>query len=1706
MQFTATITTATTATAAALALAKALQGSLALNPESRNAGRALLETANDKANEETTMEQLEELESIVEKMNAEELQARLQATAEKFQSFRPDTSPQLRLPGTQVPVVEADTEATTEDGPKVRRVSCAAPEQVEMDLTNDRGMTPDQEAAFQSFLEKRMNWAAQASNPEVDPQIEKAVEEMAKEMAKETAKNKKTTRKLRKIQSSNLNNRVKQVREQAARLGLELASMIMLARKSEDFRISMEEKKATRKEARELQELIDRSGLIAKSAPANRFHEVEDPEVWESIDWEQLHELSNNELNSLLRAMEVAAKATLNTELEGKNDLNLGEVESSLAYLEVRYDRQNVSQFYQELTNEIERIEFSVNGYAPEMIATWLKDGAVEVITRAYARFGGERELKGWWPSLSQAQRDRRDEEENYAFPIEQLEKDWARERPTWIEATSEGAYALWIVGANGKVLPFGDLGGYELVSSKRKTNDEGETVYVLGDKVFKRESVKRMGSYLRDRVRVAEYGSPQAASPETFVYRLMPEAGLDHDGVVYISRRLRDHLVARMVERMLDGREWADLSAREAEKLSGLAKKALKSISFGNFRMLSEIGLFKGDALVVLAESAAMPKGVDILVYRDNLKEEIRYVHPGGYEVGIVSMDTKGQGKEVRSNRQVISFLRDLGYGEDYKEIIDAFKRQMNLNVIQLKEGTYNDARALDMEPGQDGYVPSFSAIAEMVATWKAEGLNPADSAYLTGMLAQGIAMANTPDDREQDRKRRFPVPNGVGSSMHTYAGYELVYGRKCPVGPYEVLFDPGMGWIPGKAIEHLFFGIQGGADRDDRTDAICGFADADSVFRSPDGKVMWDVKKGRTVGLFYRNPLTANSDGENTSFEFLIAHIVGLEVLEDEDGNRAIVSPMDSGKVFTQTIPVSRRPLCVAEMETPQASFEATPIEMPEFLNRAEAWKLIKANRRDPLGRFMNLLMCYAAMGWSWQHVAAGEEVVDACQQLRNPEDFKELESLITALQDAFLGRLLATRTPIDYWVAKRAGGKVLKAANREGLVVDGVFSTLVKTHRGIVEEFKAETAGMARAIRKRIVEGEKEDRIPRAAEIMQYWQSEILRPANLVFEEETGKKYNGKDMAEWKRQILGDALAARVEQVAERLGREKALKLVSAVYDLLQIIDGKNREYAAKYMYWGQMLPWTIAALKEYPSKGTGRGNGGGGGGGSTPPSSPPPPAPPEAEHDEVPSDMLDEEYDPGYEIAKTPTKVTCSFAEGCDAAPLSESVLCGRHEEQAYEELGKEVCKRRNCSNPRQGTQFCVEHECPASGCSNAPQKGELMCGPHTEQAERAHAATQQATRKSTSPAPATKTTKKEDEKNIAVIGQRPKHLGGYDADLSHLVDEVVEQLSGLQQLFPNHKLVELCGGAQGGDWIGEEAARRVGMPVHVFQAFEGVDSKWPWPARKKFQELLARAEQVTLVTEGDCSSYDDAVAALMRRNRAMIAQADVVIAIWNENPRGGTYSAIMEARRLNKPVIILQTNSKAELLAVKGEVNAPVPGCPQLEDLERLPVCPQLPLVAGNGSAEGFAETGEHATHVHFYRGPEQEVLEQVYQSDPEAFKHVKTWSTQRDLPPMPKLWNKNAGAVPADAVYIGRGSKWGNPFTHRRDVAEKHNGKVMLVGSREEAVERYAKYLDSNTELKSALSELHGKDLACFCSPDRCHGDVLIVRANPEYF
>lgn len=93
--------------------------------------------------------------------------------------------------------------------------------------------------------------------------------------------------------------------------------------------------------------------------------------------------------------------------------------------------------------------------------------------------------------------------------------------------------------------------------------------------------------------------------------------------------------------------------------------------------------------------------------------------------------------------------------------------------------------------------------------------------------------------------------------------------------------------------------------------------------------------------------------------------------------------------------------------------------------------------------------------------------------------------------------------------------------------------------------------------------------------------------------------------------------------------------------------------------------------------------------------------------------------------------------------------------------------------------------------------------------------------------------------------------------------------------------------------------------------------------------------------------------------------------------------------------------------------------------------------------------------------------------------------------------------------MPDGAVYVGRPTKWGNPFAVGDNVQASSSDPIAVCFSTSEAVETYRSVLATPSMAKfraEIAQELRGKDLVCWCALDQpCHADILLKIANePE--
>ena len=79
--------------------------------------------------------------------------------------------------------------------------------------------------------------------------------------------------------------------------------------------------------------------------------------------------------------------------------------------------------------------------------------------------------------------------------------------------------------------------------------------------------------------------------------------------------------------------------------------------------------------------------------------------------------------------------------------------------------------------------------------------------------------------------------------------------------------------------------------------------------------------------------------------------------------------------------------------------------------------------------------------------------------------------------------------------------------------------------------------------------------------------------------------------------------------------------------------------------------------------------------------------------------------------------------------------------------------------------------------------------------------------------------------------------------------------------------------------------------------------------------------------------------------------------------------------------------------------------------------------------------------------------------------------------------------------LPVGGLYIGRGSKWGNPFVIGRDGTREDVVGLHLMWLRGQIEAPEGQIPPTFREIRAALSQ---QPLLCFCAPKLCHGDNYV--------
>jgi len=93
--------------------------------------------------------------------------------------------------------------------------------------------------------------------------------------------------------------------------------------------------------------------------------------------------------------------------------------------------------------------------------------------------------------------------------------------------------------------------------------------------------------------------------------------------------------------------------------------------------------------------------------------------------------------------------------------------------------------------------------------------------------------------------------------------------------------------------------------------------------------------------------------------------------------------------------------------------------------------------------------------------------------------------------------------------------------------------------------------------------------------------------------------------------------------------------------------------------------------------------------------------------------------------------------------------------------------------------------------------------------------------------------------------------------------------------------------------------------------------------------------------------------------------------------------------------------------------------------------------------------------------------------------------------------------------MPKNTVYVGRGSRWGNPHKVGPDITPADALRLyscdLMPYKHKAPTNTLHHFLLSIANIEEIKCSLKGKNLACWCDLDKpCHADVLLSIANDE--
>ena len=159
-------------------------------------------------------------------------------------------------------------------------------------------------------------------------------------------------------------------------------------------------------------------------------------------------------------------------------------------------------------------------------------------------------------------------------------------------------------------------------------------------------------------------------------------------------------------------------------------------------------------------------------------------------------------------------------------------------------------------------------------------------------------------------------------------------------------------------------------------------------------------------------------------------------------------------------------------------------------------------------------------------------------------------------------------------------------------------------------------------------------------------------------------------------------------------------------------------------------------------------------------------------------------------------------------------------------------------------------------------------------------------------------------------SCAFTGHRPhKFPWRYDETDSRCVALKTALTEQITKLAENGVTDFYSGGADGVDcWASlivlELRKKNPALKLHLILPHEGQADRWSEPAQARYHWILEQADSVEYVSQ---EYYEG---CMLDRNHRLVEAAEVLLAVYNGEQRGGTAATVRYARKMGRQIVIL----------------------------------------------------------------------------------------------------------------------------------------------------------------------------------------------------